>query len=294
MMMKHLVSLAVALGLMVAAAAPARAAEPPLATGLVETPSAVFFQPAAFPNVVWYFPKSELKLAVVEPVLPGPYAFWRASVVLKKIGDADLAALPAEWTGKSIVPYILRPTTECALTRLPEMRTIVQEVKALGRDITAGNPLTPVCRFSLRLPQPIPAALQASLNALLASDSLVARELRLQVRSEAKVAWSDVHAAVESVLSAPPEDQDGGVATSANAPMTRAAATAAIEEALFLPELAAVDAVMTPAERTAFVTAALARLFTADPVSPATMVRLVLTAPTGSVVYHAELFDRVM
>ncbi len=288
-MMKHLCSLVLALGLIVAVAAPARAAEPPVVSGVVETPNAIFFQPVAFPNVVWYFPRTELKLAIVEPVLPGStYAFWKASLMMKKFGPEDLALLPAAWAGKTIAPYIIRPTTECALAPVPEFRTIVQEVKAKDRNISGGNQLTPVCRFSFRMPRPIPAELQGRIDALLAAKTLITHELRLQMTQAAgSIAWADVHEAVAAILDQPPASVVAPV-------LTTAEAVAAIEAALASPALSVVNAAMTASERQTFIDAALGQLFRADPLETEDALHFVTVAPLGTVVYHMQLIDRLM
>jgi hypothetical protein len=286
-MMKHLFATAAALALALAGAGAAQAATPvaaPVAaTGIVETPHAVFFQPTAYPNVVWYFSKSELKLTVVDPVQPAG-TFWRAAIVLERLAPEDLAALPAAWAGKSIVPYIVRPSTECALTRLPEMRFVVQELKAQNHDISPANP-TAVCRFTYRLPTVQPADLQERLAALVDSDTLVTRDLHLDVAVDSRIAWSRVYPAVAAVLAA----GEGGSAT---AELTHTEAQDAIDLALATPALAEVAIAVTDAERDAFVSAALAALFTAD--LSGTEYHLVTTAPPGTVVYHQELLSRGM
>jgi hypothetical protein len=287
-MMKHLFAMALALGLAVAGVGRAQAATTPVpATGIVETPHAVFFQPAAFPNVVWYFTKSELKLTVVDPVTPAG-TFWRAAIVLQHVTADDLAALPAAWAGKSMVPYIVRPTTECVLNRLPEMRFVVQELKAQNHDITPANP-TSVCRFTYRLPTVQPADLQERLAALVASDTLVTRDLHLDVSVAARIPWATVHGAVAAALAggAGEGEADGGPAA-----LTRAEAEGAVDLALASLELRDVASSLTDAERDAFVAAAVAALFTAD--LSGTEYHLVTAAPTGTVVYHQELFSRAM
>jgi hypothetical protein len=284
-MMKHLFAIAFALGAALAGTQAARAATPVLATAIVETPHAVFFQPVSSPNVVWYFTKSDLKLTVVDPVVPSG-TYWRAAVVLERLGPEDLAALPEEWTGKSIVPYIVRPTTECTLTKLDEMRFVVQEIRALNHDITPANP-TSVCRFTYRLPTVQSPDLQARLAALVADGTLIKRDLHVDVRTEAKVAWADVHAAVAAALAG------GGESSAvAPAPLSREDAEAAIATALASPALAQVAAAITEDEKTALVAASLSALFTANPAG--TEYHLVTSAPSGTVVYHQETFSRAM
>jgi hypothetical protein len=284
--MKHLSAMVLALGAALAGVGPAHAATTPVvATGLVETPHAVFFQPAAYPNVVWYFSKSELKLTTVDPVQPAG-TFWRAAIVLEHLGAEDLAALPAEWMGKSIVPYIVRPTTECTLTRLPEMRFVVQEIKAQNHDITPANPNS-VCRFTYRLPTVQPADLQARLAALVESDTLVLRDLHVDVRVDARIAWSIVHAAVAAELAGGEGEGEGG-----SPALTLAQAQGAIDTALASLALREVAVSVTDAERDAFVAAALAALYTVN--AAGTEYHLVTSAPLGAVVYHQELFSRAM
>jgi hypothetical protein len=286
-MMKHLFAMVLASGLALAAAGPAYATNTPVvATGIVETPHAVFFQPAAYPNVVWYFSKSELKLTVVDPVQPAG-TFWRAAIVLEHVDATDLAALPTAWTGKSIVPYIVRPTTECTLTRLPEMRFVVQELKAQNHDITPANPNT-VCRFTYRLPTVQPADLQARLAALVDSDTLVLRDLHVDVRVDSRISWADVHGAVAAVLADGEGEGEGGGPSA----LTRAQAEGAIDTALASLVLRDVASSVSDAERQAFVDASLATLYTVN--TAGTEYHLVTVAPLGTFVYHQELFSRAM
>lgn len=277
--MKHICSLVLVFGAMAASAPPALAADGVHASGIVETPNAVFFQPSQFPSVVWFFPRTELTLASVPPQLPtGTY--WRAAVVFKAITADDLALLPPEWTGKSFVPFIIRPTTECTLTRLPEMRFVIQEVKALGRDVSAAS--SPVCRFSFRLPRTMSPDLQQRLTALMSSDTLIERVLNLDLQLEAAIAWADVHAAVTAALEA------SQVPGSPPAPaLTRAEAQAVVESALASPALGPVRSTVTPLEEETFIHAALATLFT-ESTDPTPLLRLVASAPPGAVVYHLE------
>lgn len=272
--MKFLCSLVLVLGGIVSAERPVLA-DAPIVTGFVETPNAVFFQPKQFPTVVWFFPRTELNLTIVPPQLP-TFTFWRAEVVFHPITADDLALLPAAWTGKSFVPFILRPTTECTLTRLPEMRAVILEVPAQGHDVTSANP--PVCSFTFRLPTVMPPDLQARLDALVASDTLVQRVLALELRSEETIAWADVYDPVAIAAPAEPE-------------LTPETARAAIESALDDPALAAVRDAVTPGERQAFIEASLLHLFT---ITPGGVVHLVPAAPEGSVVYHHATFQRFM
>ncbi len=260
-----------------AAAGPALA-DPIRVTGVVETDHAVFFQPAEFPDVVWFFARTELSVTIVPPQVPAG-TFRRAAIVFKSITSDDVAHLPEGWATKSFVPFIIRPTTECSLTRLPEMRFVTQDVHALGHDITSANP--PACRFSFRLPTVLSPDLEARLDALITSDTLVTRALPLDLAVEAGIAWSDVLAAVAAALG------DGPTTG-----LTREEARAAIEGALAGPELAVVRTSVTPDEARAFVDAALAKLFVA--LSSGAALNLVTTAPAGSVVYHLQPFQRLM
>jgi hypothetical protein len=249
-------------------------------TGVVETPHAVFFQPAQFPTVVWFFPRTELSFTVVPPQLPTNTA-WRAAVVFQPITDDDLAMLPTTWSAKALVPFIIRPTTECTLTRLPEMRFVTEDIVALGHDISSANP--PVCRFNLRLPTVMTPDLQQRLNRLVRTDTLVERTLNLDLDVEASITWSDVYAAVAMVL----------VGSDAGSTLTVDEARAAIETALASPALAAVRTSATAEERQAFVDAALATVFVRAADS-ASLVTLAASAPTGTFPYHVESFHRLM
>jgi hypothetical protein len=275
--MKSLCSLVLVLASTAAAARPALA-DPIRVTGVVETDHAVFFQPSDFPTVVWFFPRTELSLTVVQPQLPGG-TFRRAAIVFNPITADDLAQLPPEWSTKSFVPFIIRPTTECVLTRLPEMRFVTQDIHALAHDVTSANP--PACRFSFRLPTVLTPDLEQRLDALVSSDTLVTRILPLGLVVEASIAWTDVLDAVAAALG------DGPTTG-----LTREQARAAIEDALTSPELAVVRAAVTPDEELAFIDAALANLFTAR--STAAALNLVTTSPAGSVVYHVQPFQRLM
>jgi len=275
--MKYLCSLVLAFG-GVAGFAGLGHADATRVTGVVETPNAVFFQPSQFPTVVWFFPRTQLDLSIVPPQLPTG-TFWRAAVVFNQVTADDLAALPPEWAGKSFVPFIVRPTTECTLTRLAEMRFVIQEVKAQGHDVSSANP--PVCRFSFRLPTVMPPDLRDRLDALVSSDTLVERILELDLLTEATIAWADVYDAVAATLAEPDADPE----------LTPEAARAAILRALDSPALAVVRAAITPAEQQALLDAALATLFTSV---SARVVRLLAAAPPASFVYHLEPFHRFM
>ena len=189
--------------------------------------------------------------------------------------------LPPEWTGKSLVPFIIRPTTECTLTRLPEMRFVVQEVNALGHDVSSANP--PVCRFSFRLPTVVTPDLQQRLDALVSSDTLVKRTLELDLQVEASIAWTQVRAAVADALSASSLDPE----------ITSDQARSVVERALDSPALAVVRAAVTASEHQAFVDAALNNLFV-QAADNATLVTLATTAPPGSLLYHVESLSRLM
>lgn len=275
--MRYLCSLAIALGGVAGLAGPALA-DPTRVIAVVETPNAVFFQPSQFPGVIWFFPRTTLDLAIAPPQLPTG-TFWRAAVVFKPVTADDLAVLPPEWTGKSFVPFILRPTTECTLTRLAEMRFATEEIRALGHDVSSANP--PVCRFSFRLPTAMTPDLQARLDALVNSDTLVERVLDLELQTEVKIAWADVYDAVAAALAAAGPESD----------VTPASAGAAVSIALASPALDAVRAAVTPAEDQAFRNAVLANVFTRTTDG---LLNLAAAAPAGSVVYHLELFQRFM
>jgi len=282
--MKSIYALVLALGAMTGIAPAARAATSTRVTGVVETPNAVFFQPSQFPTVIWFFPKTELEVTSSIP-LPTSTT-WRGAVVFKAITADDLARLPAAWTGKSFVPFLLRPTTECALTRLPEMSAVLEEVSDLNRDVSSANP--PVCRFRFRLPTDMTADLQDRFAALVSSDTLVQRALNIDLAVEVSISWAEVHAAVAAVLEEPPPP-DTLVASSA---LTLAEAQAAVEAAVASSALAAVDAALTPDERLTFVQSTVAQLF--KPTKTGTTVELVATAPAGAIVYHLEPFHRAM
>lgn len=285
--MKSLCSLVLALG-GVAGFANAARADATRVTGVVETAHAVFFQPSQFPTVVWFFPRTQLDLEIVPPQLPTG-TFWRASVGFKQITADDLAALPPEWNGKSFVPFIVRPTTECTLTRLTEMRFVTQEVKALGRDISAAT--APVCRFSLRMPTVMTPDVQARWDALVQSDKLVERVLDIELKADAKIAWAEVHAAIAAVLAptppdpepAPEPDPETRSQLALAADLTPEDARAAIATALASPALAVVHDAVTPAEAQAFVDATFTTLFAR---ATGGLVHLVETPPTSSVAYH--------
>jgi hypothetical protein len=283
--MKSICSVALALGLVASTILPAGAARGTPVSGVVETPHAVFFQPSQFPTVVWFFPRSEVDLALVPPMQPSGN-FWRAAVVFQQVTAEDLALLPPEWTGKSFVPFIIRPDTECALTRLAEMRFVFEEVSCLERDVGPANP--PACRFSFRLPMMLSPDLQARLDALVSSDTLVVRQLELELEIEATVAWAEVHAAVAAVLAESPPP--GRVPPA----LTPDEARAALERALASPALGVVSAAMTAAEQETFIQAALATLFSTSTTGSTNLLRFVTPAPAGSVVYHLEPFQRAM
>lgn len=283
--MKCVYSLALALGVVTALAPPALAAGDLHVADIVETPDAVFFQPSRFPTVVWFIPKTELNLAIVPPQQPTG-TFWRAAVVFKRITAEDLALLPPEWTGKSFVPFIIRPTSECTLTRLPEMRFVVQEVRDIGRDVSSANP--PVCRFSFQLPTHMSTDLTKRLDALVRSDTLVERALNLELQIESTVTWVDVHKAVATVLE---ESTAPGGAPSPRG-LTPATARAVVQRALASPALAVLSVAVTPIEEQAFIDATLATLFTCP--TGTTLLQLVTTAPAGSIAYHVESFQRAM
>lgn len=284
--MKHIYSLVLVFGAMAAIAPPVRAGDGVHASGIVETPNAVFFQPSQFSTVVWFFPKTELDLAIVPPQQPTG-TFWRAAVVFKPITADDLSRLPAEWTGKSFVPFIIRPTTECTLTRLPEMRFVIQEVKALGRDVSSANP--PVCRFSFRLPTMMSPDLRLRLAALVSSDTLIERVLNLELQLEATIAWADVYAAVTAALA---ESQVPDFPPTTG--LTLAEARAVVERALASPALEPVSSTVTPLEEETFIQATLAKLFTESTTGTTTLLQLVASAPPGSVAYHLEPVHRAM
>lgn len=279
--MKCVCSLALALSVVAVLALPALAAGGSQVSGVIETPDAVFFQPSQFPAVVWFFPKTELDLAIVPPQLPTG-TFWRVAVVFKQITEDDLALLPAEWGGKSFVPFLIRPTSECALTRIPEMRYIIQEVEELGRDVSTASP--PVCRFTFQLPTHMSPDLQERLDALVRSDTLVERDLTLELQIEATVPWVDVHKAVAAMLA---ESLPPGRDTPLSG-LTPATTRAVVQRALASPALAVVSAAVTPPEQQAFIDATLTKLFTY--LTGTNLLRLVIAPPTGVVVYHRGLF----
>jgi len=277
--MKSICSLILVLGCLVGAAHPAHA-DATRVSGVVETPNAVFFQPSQFPAVVWFFPRTKLSFTMVPPPLPTG-TFWRAAIVFRPVTADDLAMLPPEWVGKSLVPFIIRPTTECTLTRLPEMRFVIQDVDALGHDVSSANP--PVCRFSFRLPTVMTPDLQQRLNALVNSDTLVERTLDLDLEVEASIAWTEVRAAVADALDA----------ASFGTEVTADQARTVIERALASPALASVRTAVTASEQQAFVDATLANLFVHSAGS-ATLLTLAATAPSGAITYHLESFHRLM
>ena len=165
-------------------AAPRPDAPPPppgavLATGLVETAEAVYFQPEISPNVVWYFPRSKVRLYPYEVPLPDNRT-WLAAVELTPITIQSVGQLRPDWAGKSLVPYILRPTDECVLSQVPEMRFVVEDTRAAGRDITAAN-AGPVCRFNFQLPAMPPDDLLPTLQEQAHDGTLIERHLRLEI-----------------------------------------------------------------------------------------------------------------
>jgi hypothetical protein len=264
--------------LLAGAASSAQAAPLPV-SAVVETPEALFFQPVAYPGVVWYFPRSEARLFAVQPPVPGAN-YWRAAVALVEVDTSDLAALRPEWLGKSPVPYIVRPASECALNRQPEMRFVQQEIRAQGRDTSAASPL-PACQFVFRLPPTISPELAARLEALVSTGSLVTRDFRVSLELRAAVAWSIVHGAVAAAL------EDG---EEADGELTPEQATAAVESALASEALAVVSSAMTADERSAFVDAALATLFEAGDEPDA--LQLLEAAPAGAFIHHVEVIER--
>lgn len=277
--MKPICSLILVLGCAVGTTSRARA-DTTRVSDIVETPNAVFFQPLQSPSVVWFFPRTELSFTIVPPQLPTG-TFWRAAIVFRPITADDLAMLPPEWADKSLVPFIIRPTTECTLTRLPEMRFVIQEINALGHDVSSANP--PVCRFSFRLPTVVTPDLQQRLDALVSSDTLVKRTLELDLQVEASIAWTEVRAAVADALSASSLDPE----------ITSDQARSVVESALDGPALAAVRAAVTASEHQAFVEAALNNLF-AEAADNASLVTLAITAPSGSLLYHVESRSQLM
>lgn len=277
--MKPICSLILVLGCAVGTTSRARA-DTTRVSDIVETPNAVFFQPLQSPSVVWFFPRTELSFTIVPPQLPTG-TFWRAAIVFRPITADDLAMLPPEWADKSLVPFIIRPTTECTLTRLPEMRFVIQEINALGHDVSSANP--PVCRFSFRLPTVVTPDLQRRLDALVSSDTLVKRTLELDLQVEASIAWTQVRAAVADALSASSLDPE----------ITSDQARSVVESALDGPALAAVRAAVTASEHQAFVDAALDNLFV-EAADDATLVTLATTAPSGSLLYHVESRSQLM
>ena len=259
------------------AAAPAQAAPLPV-SAVVETADALFFQPIAYPGVVWYFPRSAPRLFPVAPAIPGAN-YWRAAVALAEVDTSDLAALRADWLGRTPVPYIVRPASECQLQRLPEMKFVQQEIRALGHDVSAASPLPP-CQFAFRLPSVISADLSARLQALVDAGTLVARDLRVSLELRSAVAWSIVHAAVSAAL------EDAGH----SGEVAPEQAVDAIQSALASDALAAVNDAMTPDELLAFSDRALEQLF--EPGSDSGALVLSDAPPAGEIIHHVESIDR--
>lgn len=280
------------------AAAPGAAeAQTVRVSAVVETADAIFFQPTGLPEVVWYFPRSEVRLFPVTPPTPGAN-FWRAAVELVDV-RVRLGELRPDWEGKSLVPFIVRPTVECVLRRVPEMRFVTQEVRALGRDVSPAIEV-PVCQFAFRLPLIIPDELAARLEELRASGTLIARDLPIRLDLRSSVAWSVVHAAVAAAIQDDGDGDDDGSdggdggddgGEGLGPELTPQEARAAIEAALASKELAEVNAEMTDEERLAFIEEVLLQLFEAGDEGG-----LVLTdePPPGQLVHHQELIERSM
>lgn len=257
---------AAALALVLAGALSARADT--AVTAIVDTEDAIFFQPSNAPDVVWFMPRTRTSLTPVEEA-PG---FWRAAVELRELElAAPLEALNPDWEGATLAPFIVRPTSECILQRDPSMRFVQQEVRALGRDVSAGVAVA-MCQFTFRLPRPEDPQIIAALQAAAASGHLVGYELSLPLRSELTVPWTTLHEAVARELPA-------------TTTFTPARAAQAVDDALAGEALAALTALTTADELAALRAQLVSRLFAGSN----TRKRLVTVPPPGEVTYHVDV-----
>lgn len=256
----------------------ARAAAQVEVSAFVRTDTAVYFQPSAQPNVVWYVPFVETRVFPVDPPYPG-VNYWRAAVVMKPGATASPGDLRPDWAGKAIVPYVLRPASECVFNKLLETRFVQQEVRASGRDVSAAS-AAPVCQFSFRVPATVPPALFERA----AAGTLIAYRLALALEHAPRVAWARVYAAVLATLG-----------EAAGAPMALSEARDVVRRALAGDDLTALGGEMTAPEAEDFLDAVVAGLFIpAAPVEegdPGDRVQLAPGSPEGALVYHRELVD---
>lgn len=252
-------------------------AQPFFVSRVVETQEAYFFDSidSAHEGVVFYLPKAE---TIVRPVSAVSSA-WVAELVLREVPPVAPGALRAEWAGRLLQPYILRPQRECALERVDGMRFITQRVQARGRDVSAAV-AAPVCSFSFALDErrADPSTLVAALQQRAAQDRLITRDIKLQLqRVEVTVGWSALHRTLANL----------GAATTDASPYE---AAGMVGVALRL-EAPLVDiSTWSSAERRRFFDSALTALFVPVPSG----LRLVHAPPAGAFRANAGMVEAAL
>jgi hypothetical protein len=248
-----------------ALAAPRSASAQTSVESVVQTEDAVYFVPTVDPSVVWFVPRLVQRVVSVDLPFPGSL-YLRAAVALRSTTLQDPAALDPSWQGKTLVPFILRPTEECTLPHEPALRSLRQEVFARGRDVSAADAL-PVCQFIFRLVQPGAEPVRADLERRAAARTLVHFDLSLSLLQRTEISWHSLHQKVWVALG-------GGVYPGP------ARSEADVRSLLESAVAGAIPTAASVADRDALVTAALATLF--EPADPPGSLRLVRVAPLGS------------
>ncbi len=252
--MRSLHTTAAALGLVAVAGSIAHAEELLPVTAVTETDEAIYFEPAdpALDDIVFFFPKFEVTFGLYSPGVSSAYA---ATLVMKDVTPLEPGELRPEWETKVFQPYILRPTTECELDRVPEMRFVNQLIRVSGRDVSYPQGGTPVCQFTFRLPATPSDELLDALQERASAGTLIGRDIELAFDRRLELPWYAVH----DVLAADP-------ALTGDEVISHDEAVFLIVVAVMVQELVPVDLLALPPEqRQAMVDAGLAELFDAVP-----------------------------
>lgn len=180
---------------------------------VVETPEAIFYDAGLGDQLgdpIRVVPKTEIRVLKYDgPQDPAATSsYWRVGVFFKKVLNRDLGNLDAQWNGRKLAQGFLTPSTECQLSSVEGIRSIVQEVKALGRDLSAGDEAA-ICQFRFRIPNDKLDSTLASLKKEAENGSLVKKSLILKflvAQTASSVPWDPIQTSLRNYLAGREDD----------------------------------------------------------------------------------------
>lgn len=189
-------------------ATPTRASVVPVeVNSVVETSEAIFYHSGVDEkslDPVRFIPKTEIRVLKFDgPEDPTANSrYFRVGVFFKTVLNRDLAAMNPLWSGKKLSLAFVTPNSECELTPVDSIRSIVQEVKSNGRDLSAGDEV-PICQFRFRIPNDTIEATLANLKKQAENGTLVKKGLSLKlqvVKSGISVPWDTLQTNLRNIL----------------------------------------------------------------------------------------------